>query len=191
MVLALRPRLGQDDGADPIVDPDFSASLPHLQALSDAGLTADVRAVYHWLTAPGGGRAGRVGSAGYCLGGRVSFLANAELPLQAAVSYYGGGIAPSLRRLFPDLLGRAPDLHAPILLFWGGRDANIGKDQTRAVEDALQAAGKNYTQVTFAQADHGFFCDVRASYEPHAAAQSWASTLAFFQSYLGPAEGPP
>jgi carboxymethylenebutenolidase len=56
--------------------------------------------------------------------------------------------------------------------------------KTRAVEDALRAAGKSYTQVTFSDAGHGFFCDERPSYEPNAARQSWALTLAFFESYL-------
>jgi carboxymethylenebutenolidase len=52
------------------------------------------------------------------------------------------------------------------------------------VEDALAAAGKDFTQVTFSKADHGFFCDERASYEPNAARQSWALTLAFFACFL-------
>ena len=163
---------------------DFATVMPHMKALTDAGLAADVRAAYDWLTAADGGRAAVVGSVGYCMGGRVSFLADAELPLRAAVSYYGGGIAPSPHGLFPDLLGRASDLHAPMLLFWGGLDKHIGKDQRRAVEDALAAAGKDSTHVTFSKADHGFFCDERASYEPNAARQSWALTLAFFACFL-------
>ncbi len=140
---------------------DFSAILPHMKALTDAGLAADVRAAYDWLTAADGGRAAVVGSVGYCLGGRVSFLADAELPLRAAVSYYGGGIAPNPRGMLPDLLGRARTCTAPVLLIWGGLDKHIGEDQRRAVEDALTAAGKNATHVTFSKADHGFFCDQR------------------------------
>jgi carboxymethylenebutenolidase len=163
---------------------DFGAVRPHMQALTDAGLAADARAAYGWLTAEDGGRVAAVGAVGFCMGGRVSFLADAELPLRAAVSYYGGGIAPGPQGFFPSLLPRAPDLHAPLLLFWGGRDAHIGIDQTRAVEDALRAAGKSYAQVTFSDAGHGFFCNERPSYEPRAARQSWALTLAFFESSM-------
>lgn len=161
---------------------DFSRVMPQMQALTDAGLSADVQAAYNWLVADDGGQANGVGSIGYCMGGRVSFLADALLPLNASVSYYGGGIAPGGR--FPDLLARVPDLHAPILLVWGGKDAHIPPEQTRAIEDALCAAGKPYAQITFSQADHGFFCDARANYEPISAQQSWALTLAFFASYL-------
>ena len=160
----------------------FEAAMPHFQALTDDGQTADIHAAYQWLTTKGGASA--VASTGYCMGGRTSFLADSLLPLKASVSYYGGGIAPSGYAMFPSLLGRAADLHAPILLFWGGLDAHLGPEQVRAVEDALKAADKNYAQVVFSQADHGFFCDVRASYNPEAARQAWALTLEFLATYV-------
>ena len=161
---------------------DFAPAMGHLMALTDAGQTADIQAAYQWLTTDGGATA--VASTGYCMGGRTSFLADTLLPLKASVSYYGGGIAPSEGSPFPSLLDRAADLHAPILLFWGGLDEHIGTAQVQAVDAALKAAGKNYTQVVFSQADHGFFCDVRASYNPDAARQAWALTLEFLATYV-------
>ncbi len=163
---------------------DFPAVMPHMQGLTDDGQGADIRAAYDWLTSETGGAASAIGAIGYCMGGRAAFLANTLLPLQASVSYYGGGIAAGPQPLFPDLLGRAADLHAPILLFWGGKDTHIGTALTRAVEDALLAAGKPYVQTVFSEADHGFFCDVRASYNPEAAAQAWPLTLAFLAAHL-------
>ncbi len=163
---------------------DFPAVMPHMQGLTDAGQGADIQAAYDWLKSEAGGAASAVGSTGYCMGGRASFLADALLPLQASVSYYGGGITGSPMPMFPDLLGHAPSLHAPILLFWGGKDGHIGSEIVRAVEDALKAADKPYAQVVFSQADHGFFCDARESYNPEAAAQAWPLTLAFFAAHL-------
>ncbi len=163
---------------------DIGPAMSHLSALTDAGQTADVQAAYDWLISPGGGAATAVASTGYCMGGRTSFLADTLLPLRASVSYYGGGIAPSEGSPFPGLLDQAAALHAPILLFWGGKDEHIGIDGPRAVEDALQAAQKPYTQVIFSEADHGFFCDVRASYNPKAARQAWALTLDFLATYV-------
>lgn len=159
---------------------DFGAAMPHMQALTDTGQAADIQAAYAWLT--GAGAVTAVASTGYCMGGRASFLADALLPLKASISYYGGGIAPS--GFFPDLLGKASDLHAPVLLFWGGLDEHIGSEAVRAVEDALKAAGKPYEQMIFSEADHGFFCDARASYHPEAARQAWALTLEFLATYL-------
>lgn len=156
---------------------DFGQVRPHMEALTEEGLISDAKAAYDWLTSGTGGQTNAVGSIGYCLGGRVSYLSDATLPLQASVSYYGGGIAPGL-------LGRVGDLHAPILFFWGGKDGHIGPDKIRAVEDALIGAGKQYAQVVFSQADHGFFCDVRAAYNPEAARQAWALTLEFLATYV-------
>ena len=161
---------------------DFASAMPHVMALTDTGQSADIQAAYEWLTTTGGASA--VGSTGYCLGGRASFLADTLLPLKASVSYYGGGIAPSEGLPFPGLLDKADALHGPILLFWGGLDEHIGSAQVKATEEVLKAAKKNYAQVVFSQADHGFFCDARASYNPDAARQAWALTLEFLATYM-------
>ena len=182
---AIAPALfHRTDGQFEGVYTDFGAVMPHMQGLTDAGQGADIKAAFDWLKSEQGGSAKAVGSTGYCMGGRASFLADTLLPLQASVSYYGGGITGNPMPMFPDLLSHASDLHAPILLFWGGKDAHIGPDAIRAVEDALKAAGKPYAQVVFSEADHGFFCDARASYDPQSAALAWPLTLAFFATHL-------
>ena len=42
--------------------------------------------------------------------------------------------------------------------------------------------------VEFSEADHGFFCDARPSYNPVAAAQAWPLTLAFLNTYTAAQE---
>jgi len=163
---------------------NFQEVMPHLQALTDAGLTADIQAAYQWLK-NGEAKSLPVGATGYCMGGRTSILAALTVPLACAVSYYGGGIAPS--GFFPALLDRLQDLSAPSLYFWGGLDAHIGPDAVHAVEAALSAAKKDYVNVVFSAADHGFFCDARASYNAVAARQAWSLTLEFFNAHLGTA----
>lgn len=162
---------------------NFDAIRPHIQALTEAGLEADARAAYAWLTEHLGTPETPIACIGFCMGGRVSFLTNSILPVKAAVSFYGGGISPNPTT--PGLLGRAAILHAPQLLFWGGLDKHIAPEQTQAVTDALRSAGKPYVNVEFADADHGFFCDARASYNSAAAQQAWALTNAFLICYLG------
>lgn len=161
---------------------NFEAVKPHFQALTEQGLEADARAAHSWLdeslAVPGKPIAG----VGFCLGGRVTFLANATLPLKAAVSFYGGGIAPN--PMTPGLLARAGDLHAPQLFYWGGLDKHIGAEQRQAVTAALQEAGKTFVNVEFSDADHGFFCDARPSYNPAASQQAWALTQTFLKYYL-------
>jgi carboxymethylenebutenolidase len=160
---------------------NFPAVMPHLQALTDAGLAADIEASYQWLK-NGEAKDLSIGATGYCMGGRTSIQAALTVPLQCAVSYYGGGIAPS--PMFPNLLDRLKDLQAPTLFFWGGLDAHIGPDAVQAVTSTLDAAQKDYVNVVFSKADHGFFCDARASYNAVAAKQAWSLTLEFLKLHL-------
>jgi carboxymethylenebutenolidase len=165
---------------------DFSSAMPHLRELRDPAMEADFRAAYDWLRANGVAGGSPIAAVGFCMGGRAAVLAALTLPLECAVSFYGGGIAPN--PMNPGLLNRIKDLKAPVLLFWGGRDQHITSDQMRAAVDALTAAGKNYVNVKFSEADHGFFCDARASYNPVAAAQAWPLTLAFLNTYTAARE---
>jgi len=154
---------------------DFPAVMPHLQALTPPTIEHDVRAAYEWLRSNNNVDANRISCAGFCMGGRVSFIANSVVNLHAAVSFYGGGIAPSL-------LDRSPRQQAPLLLIWGGLDKHITLDHRKAITDALTAQQKTFVNVEFSRADHGFFCDERAAYEPHSAEQAWALTLQFLRS---------
>lgn len=165
---------------------DFASVMPHLGGLRDPSMEADFHAAHDWLRANGLAAGSPIAAVGFCMGGRAAVLAGITLPLECAVSFYGGGIAPNPRG--PGFLDRIKDLKAPVLLFWGGKDQHIPNDQMRAVVDALTAAGKSYVNVKFSDADHGFFCDARPSYNPVAAAQAWPLTLAFLNSYTAARE---
>jgi carboxymethylenebutenolidase len=134
---------------------DFPAVMPHLQAITPQTAEMDVRSSYEWLRLNAQVKAG-------------------TLRLRAAVSFYGGGIAPGL-------LDLAPKLEAQSLLIWGGLDKHITPEHRKAVTDALSMHHKSYVNVEFSQADHGFFCDERATYEPRSARQAWALTLEFLR----------
>jgi carboxymethylenebutenolidase len=154
---------------------DFPAVRPHVQAVTTETAEADVRSAFEWLRSNAEVKAEEISCVGFCMGGRVSFIANSLVPLRAAVSFYGGGIAPGL-------LERVSRLQAPSLFIWGGLDKHITPEHRRALIDALSAGKKIYVNAEFSRADHGFFCDERAAYEPHSARQAWALTLEFLKS---------
>jgi carboxymethylenebutenolidase len=154
---------------------DFPAVMPHMQAVTTETAEIDIRATYEWLHSSAHVKPNEISCVGFCMGGRASFIANSLVPLRAAVSFYGGGIAPGL-------LDRAAKLQAPSLFIWGGLDKHITPEHRRAVTEALSAQGKTYVNVEFSRADHGFFCDERAAYESNAARQAWALTLEFLRS---------
>ncbi len=156
---------------------DFTGTQPHVSKLTNENLEIDIKAGYEWLIRDPQTEPQNIFSIGFCMGGRVSFLADTVVPLKAAVSFYGGGIAQGL-------LDRATNLHGPVLFFWGGLDKHILPEHTRAVEDALRSAGKEFGNVTFSYADHGFFCDQRAAYNAKASKQAWPMILEFLKYHI-------
>jgi carboxymethylenebutenolidase len=156
---------------------NFPACMPHMQALTPDGMTADARAAFEWLQKSPRVLPDATACVGFCMGGRASFLANSALPLKAAISFYGGGIVPGL-------LPRVADQHAPILFFWGALDAHIPKEHVRAIIDAMQEAKKTYVNVEFSDANHAFFCDARPAYKETAAKQAWDLSLRFLGTYV-------
>lgn len=152
----------------------------HARRLTSEGIAADLGAVYERLKKSLLVHTddARVAACGFCMGGRLAFVANALLPLSCAVSFYGGGMQSQL--------ALAERQHGPLLLFWGGKDAHITRDHRRAVADALEAAGKRFTEVNVGHAQHGFFCDERPSYDSEAAHEAWGMVTAFLGSNLDP-----
>ncbi len=157
---------------------DFTALAPHFQAVTPEHIAEDVLAVHEWLLRDPQFDKAHLGSIGFCLGGRASVIANAHLPLQAAVSFYGG--AP------PNPNDIARDQHAPVLFFWGDLDKHLVPEQRDAMISAMAAAGKQYITVDISDAGHGFFRDVGTTYNPNASRQAWALTLSFLATYLKP-----
>ncbi len=109
---------------------------------------------------------GPVGVVGYCFGGSLAWLSANELPVAAAVGYYGGQIH--------SLNDRAPS--APTMLHFGELDHGIPLDQV----DEVVAAHPDVEVHVYEGAQHGFSCDARGSYHPLSAAIALGRTLEFF-----------
>jgi len=155
---------------------DLNSAIAQATRLTREGLVADIEAAFGWLTSNPAVGDKKIGCVGFCMGGRVAVLANATVPIAAAVSYYGG-VTPTM----PALVRR---LVAPTLFYWGALDKHIPADQHRGFTDLLREAGKQFVDVEFSNADHGFFCDERPAYNRESAAESWALTLAFLKNHL-------
>lgn len=152
---------------------DIQAVMPHIKAMTVEGTTADLQTAFDFLQMQSDVKKDRVAAVGFCLGGRTAITANAVLPLYAAISFYGG-ISPVLQQ-------RAANLHGPMLFFWGLLDQHLNATVRATVIEAVTTAGKTFVNVEFSDADHGFFCDARASYNPEAARQAWVLALEFLK----------
>jgi carboxymethylenebutenolidase len=138
---------------------DFLSLDPAL-ALQDLLGAVDAAAVH-----------GRVGVVGYCFGGLLTWRAACELTgVDAAVAYYGGGIAREVDR----------QPRCPVMMHFGERDAHI----PMADVDRIKAAHDDVSVFVY-PADHGFNCDQRASYDADSAKVARERTLAFFETHVG------
>ena len=162
---------------------DMAPGRAHALAMTDDGLTADICATFDWLQNSGDAKL-PVASIGFCMGGRVACLSALTAPVTCAVSYYGSGIAPHPSYKI-NLLDRFAEIHAPMLYCWGGLDGFIKPENVQQVTQAMRAANKPFVSAEFSDADHGFFCDLRASHNSNAAREAWALTLAFLKNHTG------
>lgn len=151
---------------------DFASAAPHITALSRQTLESDIRATHRFLSRESGIPGDRIYSTGFCLGGRVSFLASTLVPLRAAASFYGSGI--------DGLLDESARVNCPLLFCWGGKDSHIPEEKIRSVLRALDGQEKEYISAVFSRAEHGFFCDARASFHPRSAAMAWELLKSFW-----------
>lgn len=180
--LAIAPDLYHGDEFG-YADLDAARSRAHL--LDDGAAMTDVAASIDALTAEGA-RDDGIAAIGFCMGGRLAFLANATHGhrLAASVSFYGGGIAPAAAGQRRALVERVPDLAAPQLLIYGAKDASITADEHGRIAQALTAANRRYTLAVLPDAGHAFATEDRDTYEADAAAAAWRIAFAFIVDAL-------
>ncbi|HTE60337.1 MAG TPA: dienelactone hydrolase family protein [Solirubrobacteraceae bacterium] len=141
-----------------------------LAGIDPARFDADMQAAVTELA----GRAPRkLAAIGFCFGGGMVWrlLAAGERRLAAAAPFYGP---------FPEG-GDLDGSRAAVLGVYGGLDARVNASQP-AAKAALEAARLKHEMLTFTDADHAFFNDTGARFNPPAAAEAWRRTLDWFDA---------
>ncbi|MBD2213454.1 dienelactone hydrolase family protein [Nostoc linckia FACHB-104] len=120
----------------------------------------------------------KVGVTGFCLGGGLSFFTACYLSpeIAAAAPFYG--------MVLDEWLFAVKNITVPVYLFFGDKDPFIPGDRIKQIESCFQELGKEYILKVYPDADHGFFCNERSSYNPSAAADSWRELTQFFHKHL-------
>ncbi|MEQ1865555.1 MAG: dienelactone hydrolase family protein [Micropepsaceae bacterium] len=113
--------------------------------------------------------AGKTGVVGFCFGGTAAWLAATRLKFDAASCYYGGNVA--------GFANEKP--HCPVIMHFGSKDAHIPMDKVEAIKKA-----QPNVPVHVYDADHGFSCDERASFDKAAHELAWSRTTKFFAEKL-------
>lgn len=118
---------------------------------------------------------GKVGAVGYCLGGRLAYLAATRTDVDASVGYYGVTIE--------NYLGEAKSLAKPLMLHIAGDDQFVPKTAQAQIVEALK--GLSHVKLhTYPGRDHAFARPGGAHYHAEDAAAADARTLAFFAENL-------
>lgn len=178
--LALAPDLYHRQAPDNTASYDeLPKAIALMRKLSDAEALADLRAAVAHVRARPDLAAAPIAVTGFCMGGRLAFLAACELPgaFAACAPFYGGGIGA--------LLDRADRIRCPLHLFFGERDFFIPPDEVARIDARLRALGLDYALEHYAGAVHGFCAEERRdSYHAAAAADAWVKLEAFLAKHL-------
>ncbi len=120
---------------------------------------------------------GRIGSVGFCFGGRMSLMLGIRRPLDAVCTFYGGG----MQTIF-DQLHR---LRAPVLGLFGDKDQSIPVGTVGQFDKLLDEIGVEHEVVVYPHSGHAFFRDSDPSvYRPEAARDAWERVKEFFGKRL-------
>ncbi|TVP57961.1 MAG: dienelactone hydrolase family protein [Nodularia sp. (in: Bacteria)] len=125
------------------------------------------------------------GCIGFCFGGHVAYLAATLPDIKATASFYGAGIATRIPGGGAPTITRTPDIKGTIYAFFGVEDASIPAEQVDQITAELEKYQISHRVFRYDGANHGFFCDHRASYNPKAAADAWEQVKQLFGSVLG------
>ena len=168
--------------------PDDAAATGRAKGgVPDARLIGDVTAAAAYLRALPTSN-GKVGSIGYCSGGRQSVLAACNVDLDAAVDCYGAFVVGTPPEGFPlkvtNIVDQLPNLRAPLLGLFGNEDKYPTPEHVDELEQILRDNGKTYEFHRYDGAGHAFFSNDRPSYNVEAANDGWERIAAFFGTHL-------
>ncbi len=170
--------LGYDDAG-------LARGMKLLNQLVADEMIADARSSQAFLQGRPDVRGDRIGCIGFCIGGHMAYLTACETPVRAAASFYGGGIAaPAGLGGGPSTLRRSHGIRGRILCLFGEKDSLIPSDQVQAIQAELEKQGVDHETVVYPGADHGFFCDQRATYQKAAAEDAWQRVKTLFRERL-------
>jgi len=157
-----RIELGYDEAG-------WKRAVELMNATDVSAAQADIKLAIDTLQAQPG-LDGGIASIGYCFGGLLSYLTAANGFVDVAIAYYGGGIQ--------NQLDRADEIEVPFLMHFGEADSHIPLEAVEKIAERFDN-NDNVEIVVYPEAEHGFNCSHRDSYNQRAAVEAHGNTLIF------------
>ncbi len=159
---------------DPDVPEQFETALGFMQNHDfDLGIQ-DIEAGIHWIRREAG--VPKVGLVGFCMGGRIAYLAATRTDLDASVGYYGVGIDQLLHE--SHAIAKALLLHIPTA------DGFVSPEAQKAMHAGLDG-NPHVTLFDYEGLDHGFADTFGARRDETGAQLADQRTADFFAQHLG------
>lgn len=151
-----------------------------------ANFDGDCRAVLDFLAQDPRVAPGKLGAAGFCIGGHLSFRAALQPDVRATVCFYGTGIHDGKLGKDADAgsLQSAKEIKGELLMIFGETDPHVPKEGREKIRAALQQAGVRY-RVKLYPAEHAFMRDEGARYDPENTDLAFADMIHLFRGTFG------
>ena len=182
---AIAPSLFHREGLGTIgVFEETDLALERLGRLDYENILNDLRHTENFIANQDDVISDKVGIIGFCVGGRIAYLAAANLDsVAAAVDFYGGrcfvpfgdGVSPFDQTAY---------INAPLLGLFGEDDQNPTTEEVDKMAMELTKHQKKFEFHVYPGASHGFNCEERPAYRRDAALHAWGKAIEWFNSFL-------
>jgi carboxymethylenebutenolidase len=158
---------------EPDVPEQFQQALGYLQQFDADLCVQDIEAAVRWLRHEQA--VDKVGLVGFCLGGRMAYMAAARTDIDASVGYYGV--------MIDQMLGEANAIAKPLMLHIPTLDHFVGPEAQAAIHAGLGAHPKVVLH-DYAGLDHGFAAETGSRRDEAGAQLADGRTRDFFATHL-------
>ena len=162
---------------NPDVEAELQQAFGYFQRYDANDGVIDIEAVIKAIRAGIAGQppVGKVGLVGYCLGGKLAYLAAARTDIDCSVGYYAVGV--------PDMLNESHAIANPLALHIAGADGFVPAEAQAAMHAGLDSHPK-VTLFDYPGLDHGFATEMGDRRDAAGAELADSRTTAFFAEHL-------
>lgn len=163
---------------------DTPRVMSTLSSITNEDLIEDAKAAFDYIKNLKNISVGPIGAIGFCMGGFTSILSACHLPLQFAISCYGGGISNERAGIgFMPFLNEFKNIECPVFLLYGEKDHSIPPDQIEIIRGQLKRDQKEYEIKIYLGAGHAFLREGQPVYHPSAAPEAWKDIFSWLKQH--------
>lgn len=169
----------------PFDDEGRERGLANAARTSVAHFDSDCRAALDWLSTHAKVVTGKLGAAGFCIGGHLAFRAALQEDVRASACFYGTGIHNGMLGQDADAgsLERAREIRGELLMIFGALDPHVPEEGRAKIESALREAGAGFSIRTY-PAEHAFMRDEGPRYDSESTDLAFAEMVSLFRRAL-------